>query len=154
MFEKGCSVFWVYLSYSFASCWPLSRVDCAEAAASCVWVDDQSTTGGGVDRMKDRHTHKSISSVFVARFLIAPDSPLLCLLMARPRPAPAAASHCFFLLGTVGQTSLYLLIQLSIWKKLFSFVSTWVEWLLRSFWNGSATHKSALDLSTATIIRR
>jgi hypothetical protein len=65
MFEKGCSVFWVYLSYSFASCWPLSRVDCAEAAASCVcvWVDDQSTTGGGVDRMKDTHTQVYIISL-------------------------------------------------------------------------------------------
>lgn len=33
----------------------------------CVWVDDQSTTGGGVDRMKDTHTslyHQSLSPIF------------------------------------------------------------------------------------------
>lgn len=70
MFEKGCSVFWVYLSYSFASCWPLSIeliVRRQQRRRVCVWVDDQSTTGGGVDRMKDTHTslyHQSLSPIF------------------------------------------------------------------------------------------
>jgi hypothetical protein len=152
MFEKGWTVFWVYLSYSFASCWPLSRVDCAEAAASCVWVDDQSTTGGGVDRMKDTHTQVYIISLCRPFSNSSRQSSFVSF--NGPTTPSTSIPLFFFLLGIVGQTSLYLLIQLSIWKKLFSFVSTWVEWLLRSFWNGSATHKSALDLSTATIIRR